>query len=812
MMGHASTAFDSMRSFRARILALVLGMIIVVLAATVVSVVLKARAAVEREASDQLRAASITAREVLRFRGNQLSNAAEVLSADFGFKEAIANGDTPTLASALASDRRRVGADLLIALDPAGRPLASTGASLSAAAERDFEALVAADADHQQLRLYRSIDGRPYQLVISPVLAPDPIGWAAIGFALDARAAADLSHLLGVQVSFVSGRGPSSAVSASSLPSDEQPPLRTLGARPAGSPFMLRTPNDDLLTWVDPIRSANAPLSLVLQRSLAGAMQPFHQLRDSIAVVGLTILVLGSLLAAWLARSATRPLSELTLAAERLEAGDYAACIPSATTTELARLASAFNAMRAAVAEREQKIRHQASHDPLTGLAARSRITEILDALLRAARSAQSPVSVCLIELQQLDDIVGSLGHAAGDEVVKELARRLSATVASEERVARLGTDRFVALLEGVCQGESTRQALALASALRAPFDQGAVCLQIETRLGVAVFPQEGASAAELLQRAELALFRGRETAAPVGTYRQGDDEVQRQRLAILGDLRRAVAANELELHYQPKLRLADERASGCEALLRWRHPEHGFVPPSDFIPHAERTDLIRPLTAWVLGEAMRQAHAWHGAGWPIEVAVNISPANLADPDFVDGVERALRASQVDPTKIVLEITEGAAMRDVQNTQRVMERLRILGLRFSIDDFGTGYSSLVQLQRLQVDELKIDRTFVQNLESRADDEVLVRSTINLAHALHLKVVAEGVEQRASLEVLRTLGCDLVQGYLIAKPMAAGHFTAWLRERDESARLTPRESASRKSVLHEPAPRSIRAGT
>jgi diguanylate cyclase len=771
-----------MRSFRSRILAVVLGLVTVVLMATVAAVVVQARSAVGREASLQLHTAADTAREVLTFRGNQLSSAAEVLVSDFGFKEAVASGDTPTLMSAMANHRARIGADVLIVLEPNGHAVASTLAKVSASTQSDLQELVSGDADGQLLRLYRLIDGRPYQLVLAPVLAPDPIAWTAIGFALDDKVATEMAGLLGVDVSFVVGGGHAPAFVASSLPQSLRVGLAGVANREGATPFAVQAGDDEFLTLANPIRSANGPLTLILQRSLARVLRPYLTLRDSILVIGLVILAIGSALAALLARSATRPVDELTRAAERLEAGDYDAKVPLATTTELSHLASAFNAMRGAVAERERLILHHASHDALTGLPTRLRMTEVLDGVLAGARRTRRPVTVCLIEVQQLQNVVGSFGHAAADEVLSEMSRRLTGDHGMSGRVARIGTDQFLVVLEGVDALHARRRAEEIHERLQAAFEYRTVSLQLETRIGIGVFPQDGGRAADLLQCSDLALFRAKESGVTVGTFVRGDDEVHRHRLAILGDLRRAIAAEELELHYQPKVALPSGTPVGCEALLRWRHPQKGFIPPGDFIPHAERTGLIRAVTTWVLGTALRQLRSWEAAGLSLDVSVNVSPADLADPGFADAVTVALAQTGAGATRIVLEVTESAAMKDLPATLRVMEQLRVLGIRFSIDDFGTGYSSLAHLKRLPVDEIKIDRSFVQELETRRADDVIVRSTINLGHALNLKVVAEGVEVPFSWSLLERLGCDLVQGYFVAKPMPAVEFTAWATRR------------------------------
>jgi diguanylate cyclase (GGDEF)-like protein len=609
-------------------------------------------------------------------------------------------------------------------------------------------------------------------------MAPVPIAWAAMGFALDDRVARDMARLLGVEVSFVAGDGSSGVFVASSLPAVLRPAVERAARQSSAAPFSIQAGTDEYLTWTRPIRSANGPLGLVLQRSLTAALQPFVQLRNSIAAIGLVILAIASALAALLSRGATRPVEDLTRAAERLEAGDYEASVPEAATSELSRLSSAFNTMRLAISERERTIRHQASHDRLTGLPTRSRLTEILDGILSTARRHGHPVAACLIEIQQLQDVVGSFGHAAADEVVCEMARRLSGAGGVDGCVARIGTDQFAVALQGFGGPEASRRAEELAAGLRAPLDYGAVSLQLEMRMGVSVFPDDAGRADELLQRADLALYRAKESGSVIGTFVRGDDEIQRHRLSVLGDLRRAIAADELELHYQPKVALPSAKAVGCEALVRWRHPVRGLVPPGEFIAHAERAGLITSITAWVLRAAFRQLRAWELAGIALDVAVNVSPADLADPAFADSVAMMLAESGVDASRVVLEVTESAAMKDLAKTVRVMEQLRVLGVRFAIDDFGTGYSSLAHLKRLPVSELKIDRSFIQDLEARQGDDVIVRSTIDLGHALNLKVVAEGVEVPYSWQVLDRLGCDLVQGYFVARPMPASEFTAW----------------------------------
>ncbi len=783
--------FPILSSFRSRILVLVLGLVTLVLTAMITAIAVKGRAEVERQVGIQLRTAADTAREALKFRGSRLASAVEVLTTDFGFREAVSSGDAPTLLSAVENQRARIDADLLIVLTPDGQPLASTLGTLSVQTEDDLKGLIASDADAEILQLYRLIDGRPYQLVLAPVLAPQPIGWAAMGFALDDGVATDMSRLLGVDVSFVSGEQPEAFYVASSLRRGERLAFAAVNGAPAATPFVVTAGGDKILTWTNPIRSANGHLSLVLQRSLASALRPYDNVRDSMFAIGALLLAIASALAVWLARSATKPVEDLTKAAERLESGDYGIDVPPASTTELKGLASAFNAMRTAVADREATIRHQANHEALTGLPTRARVTAILDELLTAAKLANGPISICLVEIQQFQSIIGSFGHAAGDEVLSEVARRLAAHESRPDRVGHIGTDRFIVLLESVSHAEAPTSAERIVERLRGSFDYAGVSFQLEIRVGVVAFPTDGDHAAELLQRADLALYRAKESGANVGVYLEGDDGSHRDRLAILGELRRAIASDELELHYQPKVSASTGELVGCEALVRWRHPQKGFIPPSDFIPHAERTGAIRSLTAWVAGTALRDLKRWQEAGLDIDVSINVSPVDLAEPGFADRIALLLVETGAVASHVVLEVTESGAMKDLPATLRMMEQLRVLGIRFSIDDFGTGYSSLAHLKRLPVDEVKIDRSFIQELEARCDDDVIVRSTINLGHALNLKVVAEGVEAASSLEALARLGCDLIQGYFVSKPLPAAEFTAWMK-----TRATPKRGSSR----------------
>jgi diguanylate cyclase (GGDEF)-like protein len=788
-----------MRSFRTRILALVLGLVTVALAATVLAVVAKAREEVRGRAALELRSAADTTRQALKFRGRELADAAEVLTSDFGFKEAVASGDRDTARSAIQNHGARIGADLVILLDTDGALVAATVKDVSPGAVNRLKALIATDPDSATLLRFEVIDGRPYQVALAPVRAPENIAWTALGLALDDRLAGDLSRLVGVDVSFMATADDSPVFVASSLGSADHADIAALLTAPPAAPVPVTLGGDEFLSWVNPIVSNGARLSVGLHRSLRSALRPYAELRNSILVIGAVVLFAALALAALLARSATRPVESLTAAAQRLEAGDYEVSLPSTGTREFARLAAAFTAMRGAVRARERQILHQARHDPLTGLPNRARLTELLDVLIGGPRPTAGMVAVCLVDLQQFQDINGSLGHAAGDEALKEVGRRLADAVPAVERVARIAADQFAVLLENVSLDAAKRHAGQIVERLHAPLDFAGVSLNLQSRVGIAAFPDHGQTAADLLQRADMALNRAREGGTTVAVFVPGDDAVHRRRLALLGELRRAVEQDQLALHYQPKVSTSDGVVSGCEALLRWPHPVQGMIPPGDFIPHAERTGVIRILTGWVLRTALRQMRAWADAGLVIDVSVNLSAADLADPTLADQVADLLHETGADPSHLVLEVTESTAMRGLTNALSVMDRLRVLGVRFSIDDFGTGYSSLAQLRRLPVDELKIDRSFVHDLDAGSADEVIVRSTVELGHSLGLRVVAEGVESQMSLSALSGMGCDYIQGYFVSKPVPADAFAAWALDRRSRAEAGDGDKARRRSA-------------
>ncbi|MGW1027465.1 putative bifunctional diguanylate cyclase/phosphodiesterase [Streptomyces sp. NPDC002577] len=429
--------------------------------------------------------------------------------------------------------------------------------------------------------------------------------------------------------------------------------------------------------------------------------------------------------------------------------------------------------------------------DPLTGLPNRQWLLERTWAALDDAERIGARSALLLIDLDRFRSVNDTLGHLAGDRLLLQIADRLQTALPRGAEAARLGGDEFAVLLPVADSTTSaTRVARALVAALGSPLDLDGLTLVLEASAGLAVFPDHALDAEGLLRRADVAMYQAKRDRTGVEVYESKRDSNTPDRLGLLGDLRRALDASEVELHYQPKVRF-DGQVAGLEALVRWVHPERGRVPPDEFIAIAESSGLMPHLTEYVLETALAQVARWRAQGLRVPVAVNVSPRDVHTPGFAGAVAARLARHGVPPGALQLEITEHVLLEDPQRAADTLAGLTGHGVKMSLDDFGTGYSSLVHLRRLPVSELKIDRSFVARLAVDAEDAEIVRCTVDLAHSLGLLVVAEGVEDDETWERLRDLGCDAVQGWLVAAAMPADETTAWLRARGTRGWQRPR---------------------
>ena len=430
---------------------------------------------------------------------------------------------------------------------------------------------------------------------------------------------------------------------------------------------------------------------------------------------------------------------------------------------------------------------HQALHDALTDLPNRLHFNQRLDDALQDARLRSTKVAVLLIDLDRFKEINDTLGHQAGDELLQKIGPRILDAVPAGTAVARFGGDEFAVVLEDVRDAShAAASAERIVEALEQPFQVDDLRLDVEASIGIAMYPEHGEDNDTLVQRADIAMYVAKGYHRAVELYDPNQDHHSLHRLSILTELRAALLGGAVEVHYQPKLDLHTDEVRSVEALLRWTHDEYGIIPPSDFVPLAEHTGLIRALTVHVLREAVCQARLWLDQGLHLAIAVNLSARNLHDTQLPTDIRKLLDRHHVPPSMLQLEITESSIMTEPGRARRVLQALHGMGIHIAIDDFGTGYSSLSYLQQLPVSEIKIDRSFVTGMLENQANTVIVRSTIDLARNLGLHLTAEGVESQETLEHLRAAGCDSAQGFLISRPLPARDLELWMAARSDDA--------------------------
>ncbi len=776
-----------MRSLQSRILVVFLALLLAVLGVTIYTV----RRATYRQTLVRIRGELLHGRDVfndkLVSRQRSLWQVAETLTKDDALRQAIFTdpGDLESLFFALDNHRKRTGAELALLVDLDGRVLVDTQQPRNRNRAFPYPRLLLPERSFEREPAAVVLDGRAYQLVAAPyyvpVSAPQPTLWLLLGRLLDDAAAQELASLSGLQVTFVEAQaGQPRRVLSSSLEANARRQLATLAASVQQRPHGLTLGDQDYLTVAMPVRGVGgganggaASVEAVLMRSTEQAIVDFRALSGEVLWIALASVLLAALGTALIARGITRPVRTLEQAARRLAGGDYTVDLPLSDRGEIGELAREFGRMQQGIRERESAIHHLAYHDDLTGLPNRNRFRVEVAEAIAAARSGRGRIAVALLDLDRFKDINDTLGHHVGDRLLMQVATRLEA--AAKERglvVARLGGDEFAVLLPALALRQTEQAVAELRELLSAALETEELRVELQASVGIALFPDHGSDPASLLRQAEVAMYGAKEKKLGLAFYDASQDRHSVQRLTLMAELRRAIEADALHLCYQPKVELASGVPVEVEALVRWRHPRLGAVSPADFVPLAEQTGVIRPLTRWVLKRAFSEAAAWHRTGLPLGVAVNLSALDLHDRELPRRVGADLAAAELQARHLVLEVTESSVMADAEMARRVLDEVVAMGVTVSVDDFGTGYSSLAQLSRLPVQELKVDRSFVLELARSEQAAPIVRATIEMAHSLGLRVVAEGVENGAVAARLREMGCDLAQGNWFGEPVEA----------------------------------------
>ena len=792
------------RSLQTRILALFLLLLIAVQVGGFVLIDTVGVAAARKTVGDDLVSGARIVDLLLEHDAQRLLQGARLLSADYAFRGAIATGDADTIRSALANHGKRIDADLMVLIGLDQRVLADT-LDATTGDVFAFPALLAAAETAHRATAMVLLRGRLYQMVLVPVLAPLPIAWVAVGVNVDDAMARDLNGLTDLQVSFLSrqGKGAWQLQASTLLEADRAILLQDVAANrfvatdDAGNALY----TDASVTRVRSLPSrAGESVIAVLQEPLSSALEPFRRLQRQLALISVLAVVVSIVASLMIARGIVRPVRELARVARRIASGNYSSVPPARRPDEIGALADAFRTMQQGLVARESRIMDLAYRDALTALPNRALYAERLDEALASGARLHTPVAVLLMDLDHFKDVNDSLGHPIGDMMLCEVAARLQSVVgASTDTVARLGGDEFAILLPGSTAVDAEYVAREIAQALEAPMTLNGHLVDVRASIGVAAYPDHGGESATLLRRADIAMYAAKRKNLGIAVWDDGYDQHSGERLSLMSDLRQAVDNDELTLLFQPKVSLGSAGENCVEALVRWHHPVRGIVPPLDFIPFAEQTGYIRAITQWVLEHAVKQCAAWRAEGLPMNVSVNLSTRDLMDPELPERFHQMLEQSFCAARWFTLEITESAILDDPAHAIENMRRLNALGCRLAIDDYGTGYSSLSYLRHLPVHELKIDKTFVMGMARDASNAVIVRSTIDLAHNLGLAVVAEGVEDEATFEQLRLLGCDMAQGYWLSRPLTHGEIPAWMRDSAWTRAIVPEPKGLRRVV-------------
>jgi predicted signal transduction protein with EAL and GGDEF domain len=692
-------------------------------------------------------------------RSDQLHEGAGLLARDFGFRAAMADGDAATIGSAVDNLKARLGVDRAFVIGADGTVISGS----PKAAESVADALVNDD----QAAGVVLIQGAPYQAVSAPILSPNLTGWVVFASRLDQAEMTSLARLsaipldaavlhkqgsrwLGGQASSTSERAAVNRFIEGHLAPQDAKAADLTGAGPSA------------VALVKPLKvmDAQAPAVLVLRYPLERAMAPYRPLLAAILAVGL----LGLIALAWgswaLARTLTRPITVLDDAARRLQAGEDVE-VHLSTKDEVGRLASRFNAMAQAIRVRERRITQLALNDAETELPNRLALEQAVERMA----ADNDLVAVAAIGVERFSHIRGAIGYGLSSALMGELGRRLQA-LAPQAVVARISSDTLGIVAPAASLDEAESFVTGLRHALEEPVELGEATIDVAVTTGLAAWPEHAPSAATVVDKANIGLDQARAQSRKAARFDEALYGDPAANLSLMSEMLEAIRTGGLHVYYQPKFDLRRSKVTALEALVRWPHPRRGNLPPDLFVAMAEETGHIRQLTDFVLAKAIADQKALLAFGHDMAISVNLSGRLVGDDDFTAS---ALAQAAARSGKLCLELTETAVIDNPDAALAQLDRFAAAGIEISIDDYGSGLSSLAYLKQIKASELKIDKAFVTDMAQSQRDALLIRSTIDLAHGLGMKVVAEGVEEETAAALLSGMGCDFAQGYFIAKP-------------------------------------------
>lgn len=709
---------------------------------------------------------------LLEARAEQLTKGVEILTSDFGFKQAVATRETGTIQSVLQNHGARINADISLLVSPQGEVISVTQElnMNDAVSELVF---AARRSGGSSISTMIAFDNLAYQLVLVPVRAPNVVAWVGMAFLLDQALAEQIKNVTGLDISFVYETSDDEKLSGwSTLPASEKTVLfKEIGN--IGN--ILESP---IFSNDEKYLSLGVDLGISSQWGIIHLpygpwSEGYSNTRNQLVLIFTGALALALLFGVALARNMTQPIGRLVEYASQIGRGSDKKNIEAPSMSgEFGVLSNTMKVMQESIINREEELTYRASHDQLTGLFNQSAVEHYLSEALPKNTGA-----LVLLNIRQFKQINNMLGFDVGNALLSKMAERLLQYWEKDAKMlARLSADKFLVISNRdiVCQDCSDLKAF-----FNNEFEvEKGSSIRLDISIAVLPFEHATASVNSAMRRLDIVADKAREESELCVFYKVGQDEDHRRRLTIIRDLPAALESHQLFVVYQPKVGVALNDCNEAEALIRWIHPELGFLPPDEFIALLEHAGNIQVLTKWVLNTVLSQLSQWWAQGHEIRVAVNLSAHDLLDEELPDTVAKALKTYGLPERALALEVTESAVMKDRVKVIGVLKALQEMGIHLAIDDFGTGQSSLSYLRELPVNEVKIDRAFIQYIDTNKGDEFITKATIELSHSLGFQVTAEGAENADGVTLLSAYHCDKIQGYFFSKPLVAEEFFQW----------------------------------
>ncbi|ENC6731202.1 EAL domain-containing protein [Vibrio navarrensis] len=718
--------------------------------------------------------------QLLAQSNSMLQESAEVLASDFGFRSAVATQDQNTIASALLNNAQRINASIAILIDANWQLKAASSEAILLDDPSIYKEIIQRFDKQKpfQLMMY---NGKPTQFVLAPVRAPRVIGYVLLGFDIDQERVLQASQLAGIEIALLSSSTGAQTINVVASSEAIAGYFLSTNNSMAENSSLLQDIVINQEIFVSGVISEQTStqhwVHVVFLESLPKASEKFDQLATQYLTVSGVGIIIFTLAIFALSHRTIKPLITLTEATAELEKGNFSSEIEGTDRPdEIGQLARSFDKMRSSIEEQRETITQLAYFDPLTRLPNRLNFKQKLREAIESNTFRQ--ISVITLNLDRFKQVNDVLGYEVGDRVLKTVAERLSNTARTRPAMtAHVSGDEFSVMLDTSHQTpfEAAQQ---LKHCLDDAFEIEGTQIDLSVSIGIASWPTDAADPDSLIHASQIAMYAAKSKKEQIVVYNQSLVMSAPQNLSLLSELRRAVRENELRVFLQAKVDTRSALVSAAEALIRWQHPSKGMIAPYQFVPFAEQTGFVREITKWVIREVVSQWHHVQPLRGQMIISINLSTWDLMTGQLPAFLDSLLSEFKVPAEGICLEITESAIMEDPKVAQQTLNELAGMGFHLSIDDFGTGYSSLGYLKQLPVNELKVDKSFVLNMIENNNDRIIVSSTIELAHNLGLRVVAEGVETRELLDALAALQCDEAQGYYINKPMPINEFVAW----------------------------------